>query len=613
MRPHISLNGLWKFCPAFDAISADQRWLDSDFDPKNPDLTPVTAGAARGWIKPDYDDSRWLDITVPNSWNAAIRDLWSYEGHGWYRRTIHIPRAWKDKRVEFVSEGANYRVALYVNGELAGEHEGGYNPFSIPIHRFLKFGARNLIAVICDNIPKPYRSPGGQFGWWNHGGLYRDVSLRVTDITYIDDVTVVTDVNGSHVDVGVTVEVACEAGEMTTRRIEIELDDPSGMPVPLPSERNAQTVTLAGGIAKAAFTFALDGALLWSPAEPNLYALRVKLLEDGCTTDEWSHRIGLRTFRIDGTRLLLNGEPFLVKGVNRHEQYAGGTIHTPTHTEAQISEDVDLIKWLGGNAIRQHYPNHRRLYELCDERGIVCMVENPLWQWGRPLVETDNADALATAKRQLTEIIRALKNHASVFMWSVSNENLVKAKSDDAKVVAQANQTIEGNKELVALAKKLDPTRPVVEASNEWPGDAVLCETDISAVNVYVGNPVPHVSGAPKIVELMKAKMQKLREEIPGKPILAAEFGEWTVRGLVQDYPPGENYQTAKLTALWKGFMEQPDIIGGFIWVFADYDLHRRFLWAYEYRCAYGLFDIERKPKAAAYAIRELWTAGNGR
>jgi beta-glucuronidase len=607
MRTEMSLNGLWKFCPAFDAISADQRWLDSDFDPKDPDLMPVTAGAARGWIKADYDDSHWLDITIPNSWNAAIRDLWSYEGHGWLRRTVQIPAAWSGKRVEFISEGANYRVALYINGELAGDHEGGYNPFSIPVHRLLRYGETNVIAVVCDNIPKPDRSPGGQFGWWNHGGLYRDVRLRVMDTTYVDDVTVVTEVSGKHVDIEIAVEVVCEVGEMTSRRMEIELFDPAGAPVEIPPERASQMLTLSSGMAKSPFSISVNEALLWSPEEPNLYTLRVKLTSQGQTTDEWSHRIGMRTLRVDGTQMLLNGKPLLIKGVNRHEQYFGSTIHSPTHTEAQIAQDVDLIKWLGGNAIRQHYPNHRRLYELCDEHGILCMVENPLWQWGRPLVQTDHAGALGAAKKQIAEIIRTYKNHACVFMWSVSNENLVKAKSDDPEVVALANQTISGNKELVALAKKLDPTRPVVEPSNEWPGDAVLEDTDVSAVNVYVGNPVPHVSGATKIAELMKAKMAKLREEIPGKPILAAEFGEWTVRGLAEDNPPGENYQTAKLTALWNGFMDEPDIIGGFIWVFADYDLHRRFLWAYEYRCAYGLFDIERKPKAAAYAIRKLW------
>ena len=607
MRTEMSLNGQWKFCSAFDAISADQRWLDPDFDPKNPDLTPVTAGAAMGWIKPNYDDGNWLDITVPNSWNAAIRDLWSYEGHGWYRRTVAIPTDWEGKRVEFFSQGANYRTVVYVNGQRAGEHDGGYTPFAIPIHRLLKCGEANLIAVVCDNIPKPERAPGGQFGWWNHGGLYRDVSLRVTDATYIDDATVVTEVEGGKATVRLKVVVLTEEDRAAERTLEVLLLDPSGDAVPLPAEARSRALKTLDGRAEAEMVFPVANPRLWSLEEPHLYTLRLSLLKGDQPADEWSHRIGLRTIKVEGNKLLLNGRPLLIKGLNRHEHYAGGTIHTPTHTEAQLAQDLDLVQWLGANALRQHYPNHRRLYELCDERGILNMVEVPLWQWGRPLVQTDHPGALEAAKQQLREIVRTYKNHPSVFIWSVSNENLVKPRSDNLKDIALAKQTAEGNIELVKMAQKLDPTRPVVEVSNEWPTDPVHQFTDVTAVNVYVGNPVPHVSGVPEIVRRMQKKMADLRADVPGKPIIASEFGEWTVRGLRGDYPPAEGYQVAKLTGLWKAFMNEPDVVGGFIWVFADYDLHRRFLWAYEYRCAYGLFDIERRPKAAAHAMRELW------
>ena len=105
----------------------------------------------------------------------------------------------------------------------------------------------------------------------------------------------------------------------------------------------------------------------------------------------------------------------------------------------------------------------------------------------------------------------------------------------------------------------------------------------------------------------MHDKLEKLRAQVPGRPILLSEFGSWTIRGMKTDYFPGEAFQSAKLTTMWKQALEEENVIGAFIWVFADARVHRRFLWAYEFTVAYGLFDSHRRPKEAAYAMRKLW------
>ncbi len=606
----MSLNGRWKFYPAFDRFSGDLRWMDRDFDPQNPDATPRDREV--GWIGEHFDDSNWMDIDVPGSWNSSFEDLWSYEGHGWYRRSVEIPAAWKDKRVEFFSEGANYRTELYVNGQFAGEHDGGYAPFAIPIHHLLRFGERNIIAVVCDNEPKPERVPGGKFAWWNHGGLYRDVSLRATDAVYIDDVTVVTDVESEHVRVRIDAIICSEEAQESERDLNLVLIDPSGDVVSLQPEEQSQTVAVSDGQTEVAIEFELEDVLLWSPEDPNLYTLRLTLSDAGRLTDEWSHRIGLRTIKIEGTKLLLNGKPLLIKGLNRHEEYEKGSMSSPTHTEAQLCRDLDLVKWLGGNALRCHYPNHRRLYELCDERGVLNILEVPLWQWGHPIVETGSMEALDTAKKMLAEMIRIYKNHACVFIWSVSNENFVVPRSgegDNPDAVALAKKVVDGNKELVALAKQLDPTRPVVEVSNHWPEDPVLEVTNLLAVNAYVGYPSPPLgSETPQTYRYICEKLEALRAKLPDRPILIAEFGKWTVRGVMTNYPPGEYFQAEKFRTEWEGLLREPNFVGGLIWCFADYDLHRHYLFAHEYRLGYGVFDIKRRPKAVTQIIRELWT-----
>ena len=612
MRIEMSLNGRWKFCPAFDTISTDQRWLDPDFDPEHPDLTPQAD--AVGWIAPGFDDTGWLDIMVPGSWNSEFEDLWSYEGHGWFRRSVSIPREWSGRRVEFTSEGANYRTVLYVNGELAGEHEGGYTPFAIPVHQLLRFGEVNTFAIVCDNIPKKDRVPGGQFDWWNHGGLYRDVALRVTNTVYIDDVTVVTrlpETGGA--EIRVTVSARGEGEQITNRVASIQLVDPSGEEVELSRAVRSQMLKTQNGNAVAKLVIPVEEPLLWSPDEPHLYRLVVSIV-DTTTNHEVDARImkiGLREIRVEGTQLLLNGRPLIVKGVNRYEDYSGDNPGNPrpkqTHDEAYLSRDLDLVKWLGANALRSHYPPHRRHFELCDERGILNLVELPLYQWGRPLVETACAETLEPAKAQLTEMIRALKNHPSVFMWSVSNENLVATRSEKPEDIALAKQTADGNIELVKLAQKLDPTRPAVEISNCWPKDPVHRHTDITAVNIYVGTNVNDPRGIPYTVDQARAKIASQREDIPDKPIIAGEWGSWSIRGMHTDYFPGEEYQAMKVAAIWNALREEANVIGGFVWIFNDSDVHRRFLWVYEYRCSYGLFDIERNPKAAAFAMRDIW------
>jgi beta-glucuronidase len=603
MRASLSLNGLWKFCPAFDEISADQRWMDPDFDPDNPEVKPKTEEAV-GWVEENFEDNDWLDIPVPNTWNTAMEDLWSYEGHGWYRRTVAVPAAWEGKRVEFNSLGANYRAAVYVNGVFAGAHEGGYNPFAIPIHEYLRYGEDNLIAVDVDNIAMPERAPSGQYGWVNHGGLYRDVCLEMSDQVRIDDVTTETEIVLERVGIDVRVVVADESGGAFARTVDIALFDPSGNAVDIPEAFRSASISGQDGEGIVSFGFGVQDALLWSPDSPHLYDLRLTLKNGDVVTDEWSHRIGLRTVTVEGTKLLLNGKPIFLKGFCRHEYYDDtGRVHT----DANAGKDMDLVKWCGGNTIRGHYGHHQRCYEMADERGIMNLVEVPLYMWGRPLCEADHPEALNAAKSQLAEMVKSWKNHPSIIIWSVSNENLNQAQSDDPEAITLAKTTADGNKELVAMAKKLDPTRPIIEVSNSWPGDPVHEVTDITAANVYIGGQIPRSDALPGMMEAFEEKIGKLFDEHPTKPTLVAEVGVWTVRGLMTDHPPGEIYQSKFMEHYMEHIQAHDEICGVCIWILADYDLHRRFLWAHEYRPAYGVFDMKRRPKMAAHTLRKIW------
>ncbi len=601
MRQHISLDGVWKFCPAFVELEANQKFMDPEFEPADTG-TATPHGQDIVWIAPDFDDTGWLDVNVPGSWNVEVPDLWSYEGHGWYRRTVRVPEDWTERRVLFHSDGANYRAVVYVDGVEAGSHDGGYVPFDIPIDHLLRPGENHTVAISVENLPKADRVPGGMFDWWNHGGLYRSVKLTATDRSFVENVVVVTEPGRGNAEVTVTATLRAD-GDGSGFQVTTALNDSGSAPVAQASGEPS----FSDGSAEVELTLSVADARLWSPDEPNLYELVVDLIDQdsGTVRDRWIHRIGIRSVVIDGTRLLLNGEPFMVKGVNHYEDSpdVGRSVDLPLSRK-----DIALVKSIGGNTLRCHFPNSPEMYDLCDEMGVFFVSELPLYQWGRPAVNYAAPEALDVAKEQLTEMIDQQRNHPCILMWSVSNECMCTPRQDDEEHRKLAKMTADGNIELVKLARQTDPTRAVVEVANTWPDDPVLEHTDILAINMYAGASTPHIDTLGDLATTSKTRLQTLREAHPNKPILIAEFGGWAIRGLMTDYFPGEPYQAELLRTYWEAFMEEEDVVGGILWTFADSDVHRRFEWVYEYRVSYGLYDIERRPKQGADMMRRLWT-----
>ena len=599
MRRKVSLDGTWKFCPAFPELESNQRFMEPGFDPDAP--RPEEDRRDVGWIEPEFPDDVWLDIKVPHSWNKAVPELWSYEGIGWYRRQIQIPDDWEGMRVEFHCESANYKTTLYVNGELAGTHEGGYTPFAIPVHDQLRYGQANTLAISVDNLPKPDRCPGGEYGWWNYGGLYRSTYLLAMEQVHIYTARVTTQTRDglSRVLIRARAWAGDDPGAYMIRAV---LADDGGNTVAEGSSG------LAAGREGAEVEIHMDvrDARLWSPEHPCLYHLNLALIEiaTGHVKDTRACNVGIRSITVDGGKLLLNGSPLLVKGVNRHPEYP---LVGHTESESDLIKDLLLVKSLGANAMRCHYPYSPRTFDLCDEMGVMVLCEVPLYQWGRPEVKADSPEALQAAKSQLREMIDSYANHPSVFMWSVSNENMTKPRRDTEEYRRLTEMTVAGNIELVELAHELDPTRPVVEVSNCWPGDPVLERTDLCAVNMYIGAKTPHLSTLQSLSDRMHERLEELRDEHPDKPILIGEFGSWAIPGLMTDYFPGEEYQAALITNYWRCMMEESNVVGGFIWVFQDSDEHRRFEWDYELRIAYGLFTLDRRPKRSVEAVRRLW------
>jgi beta-galactosidase/beta-glucuronidase len=598
-RLTMDLNGVWKFYPAFKEIEVSHEFLQEGLA-HSVSYEENAEDRHFGWMKPDFDDAAWWDIPVPASWNAYFDDLWSYEGQAWYRKRITIPVEWKGKTVAFQSDGSNYRTVLYVNGTKAGVHEGGYTQFTIPIDEYLRFGSDNVLAVSVDNESLLDRVPMERHDWWNHGGLYRPVRLVVSSPMRFEDVFVTTAALENPATVTVATTISIKTGAATPLHAIARLTDAGGREV-------ARVSAKAETPSEVSFSIPVTEAKLWSPESPYLYSLTFELQEaaTGKCLDLWQSQVGIRTITVEETRILLNGKPYLIKGVNRYENYPGTGMTTMGQA---LEQDLALIKGLGANAVRCHYPYASETYEALDRIGLLAVCEVPLYQWGRIGHSEKNLDA---AKAQLEEMIRTLRNHPSVMMWSVSNENRIHPREKGEEYARISEMVAAGNLELVDLAHMLDPSRPVIEPSNEWPRDVVLEKTDLNSVNVYVGISAPHVSNLSEMPRAIQEKLAVLRETHPGKPLLVTEFGSWALYGLKTDYFPGETYQAELLRTEWEAFMMEPDFAGGFVWCFADSDVHRHYSRIYEMRCAYGLFDLHRRPKESAAVMRALW-AGPG-
>lgn len=340
-----------------------------------------------------FTDSRTLRI--PGDWNMQDPTLWLYEGPVWYRTTFATPADATTKR-QFLHFGAvNYLASVYLNGALVAKHEGGFTPFSVELTGKLRPG-ENLLVVRADNRLGVETVPARKTDWWNYGGITRDVLLVSTPRAFIRDYSVrLADLKQRRIAVDVVVD---GSGAGAKLRVEI------------PALKRGVTLTAdAEGRASGSFTAPVT---LWSTDSPTLYTVRLSTGDDAIEDS-----IGFRTIERAGSKLLLNGKPIFLKGVNAHEESLShpGRSFGPADAAATIA----AVKALGGNFIRlAHYPHDEATVRAADAAGVLVWDEIPVWQD----VAWASAKAYSSAEAQLDAMIARDRNRASVILWSVGNE-----------------------------------------------------------------------------------------------------------------------------------------------------------------------------------------------
>jgi beta-galactosidase len=420
-----------------------------------------------GAESPDYDDSGWHKLDLPHDW--SIEDLpgqlpdqiagpfsrqsagatatgYAIGGEGWYRKKFVPGKNEINKRVSIHFDGVYMIADVWLNGHLLGTHYYGYTPFNFDLSPWLINGKPNTIAV-------RVRNPGRNSRWYSGSGIYRHVTLTVTNPLHIAQwgVYITTPgVSRQAAQVKLQTTVDNETGAAALADIRIRILDPQGRPT---GKVQTQKLIPMGSGSDILQTLTLSSPQLWSPDSPALYRAIVEVWMNGKIIDRTATGFGIRSIQFDATQgFRLNGRKMVLRGGCLHHD--NGPLGSATIDRAE-QRKVELMKANGFNAIRtSHNPPSAQFLDACDRLGILVIDEAfDMWQRGK---NPDDYHRFFDQNWQqdLGSMIRRDRNHPSVIIWSIGNE--IKERADSAGLVI--------TKQLCDETHRLDPSRPTLEA-----------------------------------------------------------------------------------------------------------------------------------------------------
>lgn len=559
-----------------------------------------------------------IPMAVPSSYNDIFTDKEQRDhcGDVWYETSFYVPDEWKTKVILVRFEAATHRAVAWLNGQKVTEHDGGYTPFSGKLNDYLQFGQVNKLVVVVNNELSRTTIPCGSvatyedgsrevkpwFDFFNYSGLNRSVKLVALPQTYITDITVQTDFQGSQgvVDYQLTVNNSF-SGEYHHR-----LFDADGKQVSESQGTKGQLL--------------VDNVQLWKPGEGYLYTLVSTLMNGNTIVDEYRLPVGIRTVKVEGQQFLINGKPFYFKGFGKHED---SEFRGRGYDPVVNLRDFELLKWIHANSIRtSHYPYSEEFMQLADQQGLVIIDEAPavgefdLMNGGagiagagtgntsnnvKPFFDNDDVqtEGLAAHKQAVTELIQRDKNHPSVVMWSLANE-------------PDTSQEASGNyfKQLFEFARPLDPQQRPLTFVNFMAAPYGKCHAhqyaDVLCLNRYYGW---YFMGG---LQLRNAGALFSKElsgwSTENKPIIITEYGADTCAG-VHKLPSvqwSEEYQLEYLDQQHQAFDACSAVVGEQMWNFADFQTWEGIIRVDGNKK--GAFTRDRQPKMSAHYLRERWS-----
>ncbi|HEV7330490.1 MAG TPA: beta-galactosidase GalA [Flavisolibacter sp.] len=540
-------------------------------------------------IDPKFKDSAWRKLNLPHDWAVElpfvnvnnfdvqshgykpVGGLFPETSIGWYRKQFTVDQKDSGQRFQLQFDGVFRDADFWINGFYLGNNQSGYVGVAYDITDYLNYDKPNVVTV---------RADATQYeGWFYEGaGIYRHVWLNKYNNLHIahDGMFAYSTVKGANATVTVETEIENQNLSSASAMIVSYLMDRTGRKL---VQSSPQAVVLnVNGRTTVKHKLNVANPRLWSLEDPYLYRVVSLVQRGGKTIDSVSHRFGIRTIDVKPNGVFLNGKHVKLLGTNNHQDHAGVGAALPDYLQYYR---IRLLKQWGSNAYRSsHNAPTPELLDACDSLGMLVMDEQRL------------LNSSPEYMNQFERLIKRDRNHPSVFMWSIGNEEGWIQANTTGKRIAQT---------LLAKQKELDPTRTSTYAAD--------------LANIYHGvNEVIPVRG----FNYRQFGVANYHRDHPTQPIIGTEMGSTvTTRGIyekdtVRAYVPDQDitapWWASTAETWWKLAADNDYWLGGFIWTGFDYRGEPTpYKWP-NISSHFGVMDVCGFPKNIYYYYQSWWT-----
>lgn len=534
-----------------------------------------------------FKPSDWQEVNVPHDW--LVEESYVHDndissqpagngylptGIGFYRKEFGIPASDLGKKISIEFDGIFRNSTVWVNGHLLGNHQSGYLPCNYDLTDVLRYGDEGKNAILVKVDARQFE------GWWYEGcGIYRHVWLIKTGKLHVGRFgTYVTTPEVSENEAAVRIQTTVENEYKSAKTITLVSKIMGDNEIVLDTETSSQLIEPFGSV-EIEQTGAIQHPLLWLPETPNLYKILTEVVENGRIVDTYETTFGVRTIEMNRDGFFLNGKLYPVKGTCNHQDFAGIGVALPDKINAY---KLKLLKEMGSNGYRcSHHPPTPELLDLCDRIGMLVVDEN------RHLSSSEEGI------EDLTAMLCRDRNHPSIFMWSMENEEAIQGTVTGTRILET----------LVETTHRIDPTRPVTAAMNHARNEGGYADAlDVVGYN-YGDKQMAYV---------------KDHEDYPERILFSTESTSYiSTRGEYEN-----NYEKGYVSCLgkwepgwgplpgedWADVVQYPHLGGTFVWTGFDY---RGEPTPYRWPCIsshFGIMDVCGFPKDGYYAYKAAWT-----
>ncbi len=584
---------------AQEKISLDEDWkfhfghvgnAEKDFDYSKTALLHKSNVYATTIVHPKFVDSTWQKINVPHDWLVELPFVKSeqveMDSHGykpvggaypetsigWYRKHFSVDKSKSNKRFEIQFDGIYRNAEIWLNGFYVGTNFSGYVGNSYDVSDYINFEGDNVLVIRVDATQYE--------GWFYEGaGIYRHVWLHITDKIFIpeDGVFVYADVKDNKATVTVETTVQNNLLNQANATVYSYITDRKGTVLAKTATQKIKLDSRKGQTIKQ--QVAIKNPELWSLENPYLYRVVSVLQSENQIVHQTKTRFGIKTVKFDAKEgFFLNGKPLKIQGTNNHQDHAGIGSALPDYMQYYR---IKLLKEMGCNAYRaSHNAPTPELLEACDSLGMLVLDEQRLLNSSPEYID------------QFTRILKRDRNHPSVFLWSIGNEEQNIQGNEYGKKIAQT---------LLTIQKDIDPSRTSTYAADMG--------NDFKGVNEVI--PI-------RGFNYREYAVADYHKDHPNQPLLGTEMGSTvTTRGIyekdeLRGYVPDQDithpWWASKAETWWKLAAENNYWLGGFIWTGFDYRGEPTpYKWP-NINSHFGIMDVCGFPKNIYYYYKSWWT-----